>query len=137
MSIIFIEGFDYYASVANVAASNWTINSTSLASLSTGRFGGQAFRHAGSSQRLISRSIPGTNTLTPGVAIRFEDPENVSGNHPFIAFLTAATGAQLRIGLNTSGQVFIQLGTSTILATSGRVRKVLQKRRSGGVMVCG
>jgi hypothetical protein len=118
VSIVLIEGFDYYASVATVAASNWTINSTSGASLPAGRFGGQCLRHSGNSQRLTSRSIPGTNTLTLGVAIRFEDPENVSGNHPVIAFMTAAAGAQFRIGLNTSGQVFIQLGTSTILATS-------------------
>jgi Concanavalin A-like lectin/glucanases superfamily len=118
VSIIFIEGFDYYASVANVAAANWSINATSGATLPAGRFAGQAFRHSGNSQRLISRSIPGTNTLTLGVAIRFEDPDNVSGNHPFIAFMTAAAAAQFRIGLNTSGQVFIQLGTSTILATS-------------------
>jgi hypothetical protein len=33
VSIVFIEGFDYYASVANVAAANWTINSTSGATL--------------------------------------------------------------------------------------------------------
>ena len=118
MSIIFIEGFDYHASVANVAAANWTINSTSGATLPAGRFAGQAFRHSGNSQRLLSRSIPGTNTLTLGVAIRFEDPENVSNNHPVIAFMTAAAAAQFRIGLNASGQVFIQLGTSTILATS-------------------
>jgi hypothetical protein len=124
VSIILIEGFDYYASVANVAAANWTINSTSLASLPAGRFAGQCFRHSGSSQRLTSRSIPGTNTLTLGVAIRFEDPENVSGNHPFIAFMTAAAAAQFRIGLNTSGQVFIQLGTSTILATSAEAGPV-------------
>jgi hypothetical protein len=124
VSIIFIEGFDYYASVANVAAANWTINSTSSASLPAGRFAGQAFRHSGNSQRLLSRSIPGTNTLTLGVAIRFEDPENVSNNHPFIAFMTAAAGAQFRIGLNTSGQVFIQLGTSTILATSAEAGPV-------------
>ena len=45
MSIIFVEGFDYYASVANVAAANWTINSTRGASLPAGRFAGQAFRH--------------------------------------------------------------------------------------------
>ena len=43
MSIIFIEGFDYYASVANVAAAHWSINTTSGATLSAGRFGGQAF----------------------------------------------------------------------------------------------
>jgi hypothetical protein len=118
VSIILIEGFDYYASVANVAASNWTINSTSGASLTAGRFAGQAFRHSGNSQRLLSRSIPGTNTLTLGVAIRFEDPENVSGNHPLVSFNTAAAAAQFRVGLNISNQVFIQLGTSTILATS-------------------
>jgi hypothetical protein len=118
VSIVVIEGFDYYASVANVAAAHWSINSTSGASLPAGRFAGQAFRHSGSTQRLLSRSIAGTNTLTLGVAIRFEDPENVSNNHPVIAFMTAAAGAQFRIGLNTSGQVFIQLGTSTILATS-------------------
>jgi hypothetical protein len=115
VSIIFIEGFDYYASVA---AANWSINSTSGATLAAGRFAGQAFRHSGNSQRLLSRSIPGTSTLTLGVAIKFEDPENVSGNHPFIAFMTAAAAAQFRIGLNPSGQVFIQLGTSTVLATS-------------------
>jgi hypothetical protein len=74
VSIIFIEGFDYYASVANVAAANWTINSTSSASLPAGRFAGQAFRHSGNSQRLLTPSIPGTNTLSLGVAIRFEDP---------------------------------------------------------------
>ncbi len=124
MSIVFIEGFDYYAGVANVAASNWTINSTSGATLPAGRFAGQAFRHSGNSQRLTSRNIPGTNTLTLGVAIRFEDPTNVSGNHPFIAFMTAAAGAQFRIGLNTAGQVFIQLGTSTILATSAEAGPV-------------
>jgi hypothetical protein len=124
VSIIFIEGFDYYASVANVAAANWTVNTTSLVSLVVGRFGGQALRTAGNSQRLLSRSIPGTNTLTLGVAIRIEDPENVLGNHPLIAFLTAATAAQFRIGLNTSGQVFIQLGTSTILATSAEAGPV-------------
>jgi hypothetical protein len=118
VSIIFIEGFDYYASVANVAAANWTINSTSGASLPAGRFGGQCLRHSGNSQRLTSRTFAGTNTITLGVAIKFEDPENVSGNHPVIAFMTAAAAAQFRIGLNTSGQVFIQLGTSTILATS-------------------
>jgi hypothetical protein len=122
--MILIEGFDYYASVANVAAANWTINSTSLATLPAGRFAGQCFRHSGSSQRLTSRSIPGNNTLTLGVAIRFEDPDNVSGNHPFIAFMTAASGAQFRIGLDTSGQVFIQLGTSTILATSAEAEPV-------------
>ena len=123
MSIIFIEGFDHYASVANVATV-WTINSTSGASLPAGQFAGQAFRHSGNSQRLTSRGIPGTNTLTLGVAIRFEDPENVSGNHPVIAFMTAAAAAQFRIGLNTSGQVFIQLGTSTILATSAEAGPV-------------
>jgi hypothetical protein len=124
VSIIFIEGFDYYASVANVAASNWTINSTSGATLAAGRFAGQCLRHSGNSQRLTSRSIPGTNTLTLGVAIRFEDPGNVSGNHPVIAFMTAAAAAQFRVGLNTSGQVFIQLGTSTILATSAEAGPV-------------
>jgi hypothetical protein len=36
----------------------------------------------------------------------------------------AAAGTQCRIGLNTSGQVFIQLGTSTILATSAEVGPV-------------
>ena len=123
MSIILIEGFDHYASVTNLSLV-WTINSTSLATLSAGRFAGQCLRHSANSQRLTSRSIPGTNTLTLGVAIRFEDPENVSGNHPFIAFLTAASGAQFRIGLNTSGQVFIQLGTSTILATSAEAGPV-------------
>jgi hypothetical protein len=69
VSIIFIEGFDHYASVANLAAANWTINSTSLATLPAGRFAGQAFRHSGNSQRLLSRTIPGTNTLTLGVAM--------------------------------------------------------------------
>jgi hypothetical protein len=58
------------------------------------------------------------------VAIRFEDPDNVSGNHPFIAFMTAAAATQFRVGLNTSGQVFIQLGTSTILATSAEAGPV-------------
>jgi hypothetical protein len=123
VSIIFIEGFDYYASVANLS-SVWTFNSTSLASLSAGRFAGQCLRHSANSQRLTSRSIPGTNTLTLGVAIRFEDPDNVSGNHPFIAFMTAAAATQFRVGLNTSGQVFIQLGTSTILATSAEAGPV-------------
>jgi Concanavalin A-like lectin/glucanases superfamily len=43
---------------------------------------------------------------------------------PVIAFMTAAAAAQFRIGLNTSGQVFIQLGTSTILATSAEAGPV-------------
>ena len=38
--------------------------------------------------------------------------------------MTAAAAAQFRIGLNTSGQVFIQLGTSTILATSAEAGPV-------------
>jgi hypothetical protein len=117
VSIVFIEGFDYYASVANLAT-NWTLNSASGATIPAGRFAGQAFRHSGNSQRLTSRSIPGTNALTLGVAIRFEDPDNVSGNHPFLSFMTAAAAAQFQIGINTSGQVFIRLGSTTIIATS-------------------
>jgi hypothetical protein len=118
VTIVFIEGFDYYASVANVAASNWTINSTSGATLAAGRFAGQCLRHSGNSTRNTSRTFAGTNELTLGFALKIEDPLNVSGNHPLVSFNTAAAAAQFRIGLNTSGQVFIQLGTSTIIATS-------------------
>ena len=119
MSIIFIEGFDYYANVANLSASNWTLNPTSLVDMPAGRFAGLAFRFNGStSQRLASRIFAGTNTFTLGVAYRLGDPTVIGSNHPLIAFNTAAAAAQFRIVLDTSGQVSIQRGTTGSLAVS-------------------
>jgi hypothetical protein len=123
MSLLFIEGFDFYQNLSTTTgvAARWTINSTSGASLVSGRFGGQAFRHSGSTQRFIQRSIPATNTLAIGLAIKIEDASAVDANRPLITFLNAS-GTQCGVGINSSGQLIaFNGGIGTVLGTGAEV----------------
>jgi hypothetical protein len=123
MSLLFIEGFDFYQNLSATTgvAARWTINSTTGASLVSGRFGGQAFRHSGSTQRYIQRSIPATNTLAIGLAIKIEDASAVDANRPLITFINAS-GTQCGVGINSSGQLIaFNGGIGTVLGTGSEV----------------
>jgi len=123
MSLLFIEGFDFYQNLSATTgvAARWTINSTSGASLVSGRFGGQAFRHSGSTQRYIQRAIPATNTLAIGLAIKIEDASAVDANRPLIVFMNGS-GNQCGIGINISGQLIaFNGGIGTVLGTASEV----------------
>jgi hypothetical protein len=123
MSLLFIEGFDFYQnlSASTGVAARWTINSTSGASLVSGRFAGQAFRHSGSTQRFIQRAIPATSTLAMGLAIKIEDASAVDANRPLITFLNAS-GTQCGVGINSSGQLIaFNGGIGTVLGTGSEV----------------
>jgi hypothetical protein len=121
MAIVFIEGFDYYSSTVTAAtsvAAKWSINSGSSASLVSGRFAGLAFQHAGSTQRLLTRTVPATSTLAFGYALKIDDLNAIDASRQLLEFRDAATGIQFGIGINTSRQLFIYRGSiGTVLAT--------------------
>jgi hypothetical protein len=121
MSIVFVEGFDYYAATVTAATSvagKWTINSGTSAALVSGRFGGLAFEHAGSTQRLLTRTVPATSTLAFGFAIKIVDLNAIDASRQLVEFRDAGTGIQFGIGIDTSKQIFIyRAAIGTVLAT--------------------
>jgi hypothetical protein len=119
-TIQFIEGFDFYQNLSNTTGvgARWTINSTSGAALVSGRFGGQAFRHSGTTQRYIERSLPATSTLAMGLAIRIEDASEVDGDRTLIVFRNSA-GNQCGVGINSSGQLIVFRGGITAVLGTG------------------
>ena len=111
--------------MANVAASNWTVNSTSNASLVAGRFAGQAFQHTGTSQRYLERAIPATNTLSLGVAIRIGDITDLAEQTSLLSFFNASAQLQIAIDITVTGQI-IALRGATGLGTSAEEAPIFE-----------
>src|SRR5690606_39086567 len=117
MTILVIEGFDHYASVASVS-STWQINSTANASLVTGRFGvGQAFRHTGNTQRYLQRVIPATNRLCLGVAVNIGNYSGINERTSLFSFYNPSNAIQIHIDMEADGNIVV-IRNTTVIGTS-------------------
>lgn len=120
MSLIFIDGFDYYPAItgATGVVGRWTLNATSSVVLISGRFGGQAFAANSNTTRILTRAVATTNTISCGVAIKINNASSVNGARRLLEFRNA-TGPQCGVGINSSGEIIAYRNTqATVLGTA-------------------
>jgi hypothetical protein len=118
MTILLIEGFDHYNTLATMNAKGWTSwNGGTPTSFQTGRFSGQCMRHT-SFQNGMYKPLGSTyTTLYAGLALRYA---NISNGSVF-SFYTSATSTN-RLGQisNTDYWAFFN-ASSTQLGPSFRM----------------
>ena len=127
MTILWLEGFDSWASSADGTAKGWIQNN---AFLSTGRFGGQALGISTGGPAFLDRILPTPKTtLYVGAAFKFISTNiGTNNNGALFRFYGSDTAASLIVGLNSSGLLAIlgsgwtgpgTVGTATINPGAG------------------
>lgn len=124
MSLIFIEGFDYYNGQQSLIGmqSRWTMPGTAGSSLVAGRFGGQAWWQNnaafGAAVRRASAPLPSTYaTFSCCFAFKWNGAQTFSGAHNWISWQNGAA-SHVYMWQNGGQLYFYNGGTGTLLATS-------------------
>jgi hypothetical protein len=116
MSLLFLEGFELYNTVATDIPRRWTSLSQSGATLPAGRLGGKCVSASGSLQ--LSRTLPASvATVVVGAAVRLN---SALDSNRLVLTLTDAGTAQLSVavGLDHCFRVYRGTAIGTLLGTS-------------------
>lgn len=114
MALLWIDGFDYY-SAAQISRV-WPL-ALGIASMQSGRFGGQAIRMTQSTHAVI-RAFPNTQTLVMGFAFR----PQVLQNNALIATLLDNTTLQCELRLLDTGALQVtNNGTARATSSAGLI----------------
>lgn len=113
MTVLIIEGFDYYPAVSGTAGLNtaWSASTVANLTLVAGRFGGLAVRGsgAGSVGRSLNRAIPSTTSAACGFALSLNGPPGLA---LYLAQFRSSGGVQCGLGIGTDGVLRVY-GAST------------------------
>lgn len=118
MAVIAMEGFD--ALTPPLIINAYPISSEFSASVTAGRFGGQAYIPGPTNQNgAFVFSVPTLQTMSTGAALYFPATA-LAGAGSGIATIRyqAAAGRQFSVGVNSAGAVMVGNGTTLTLATS-------------------
>lgn len=122
MAIKGYDGFDAYASGAQMSRAGWTLNSAPIGSFQTGRFGsGQALRLTNSNSNTLRFPIASDDTISIGIAMRFSNLAAHSANgNDWLLFYDASANVIVRIGLSNDGKIKAGRGdyTSNLICES-------------------
>lgn len=124
MSLIFIDGFDHYGDLTNMAL-NWPIGTPAACSLITGRFGagtGSAFQLGHTTQPNFSRLVGAVSEFVMGFAFKVSSFGITDKSMMYWAH--AGEAFQCALALTSTGQLRAfrgDAGTGTILGTSTAV----------------
>lgn len=120
MSLIYLDSFDSYANVTDLAT-RWTVTGTNYTYATTGRSGsGRALTIAHPSAANIQRGL-GANEDVIFVGFGFKKAD--TGGTRFISLYDGAT-EQCGLSWNTPGQLYFRLGASTVIANAPRLFRI-------------
>ncbi len=114
MSLLFIDGFDHYAT-ADFGKKGWNAGSAATISSTLGRRGGGCLRIGGSSGVLCSRTFAAANTVFVGMSFSHSSGGGGGGDQLFK--LQDAASDQIQLHLNADKTLSVRRST-TVLGTT-------------------
>lgn len=115
MALVFMDGFDLYASASEMQRRGWVLGSASPNTMQTGRFGGRAFSLSNGNNILMFQPITATDAFAIGFAFKTDNVGSFgAGGGEILQFRNGATTI-LKLAIINNGR--IALGRTDVTST--------------------